>query len=223
MPVGVIKNSADEKKWERAKTAAKKSGGAKNKWALVMHIFQQMKKGDEAENNESYDSLLNDLVEHILETTGTGAVGAFEKPMGMVRYQERSPVPQDLKLDPVSIKTAAMLYPELIPTRKVKAVKSEPDGYDDKRGQRLVHDQHQKLAAWLKAINQGAVNAQKQELALQAKALQLTQSENALKLKFEKDKFALDQKKTLFKEAHPPQVKTPGKPKTPGTPKTRNK
>lgn len=218
MPVGVIKSKADEQDWSRAKAAAKESGGGKDKWALVMHIFQNMKKGRKHKQEESYEGLVNSLVEDILEMTGTGAVAGFEKPLGMVGYQERSPVPKDLKLNP-DIKTAAVLFPNLIPTRKVRAAKAEPKGYDDERGKQLLVNQHEVAAKWLKALNQGAVNAQKQELALQAKAMELTQAENNMKLKFEKDKFALDQKKTLFKEAHPP--KTLGKPKTPAVPKMK--
>jgi hypothetical protein len=50
MPVGVVKSPADEKKWERAKEAAAKEGKGQ-RWPLVMHIFQNMKKADDGEDH----------------------------------------------------------------------------------------------------------------------------------------------------------------------------
>jgi len=48
MPVNVVKNARDEKLWERAKKEAQDSVGKYGHdfkdWALVMHIFQNMKK-----------------------------------------------------------------------------------------------------------------------------------------------------------------------------------
>jgi hypothetical protein len=50
MPSNIIKTSTDEKKWKKAKKIAKKRGSSKN-WALVVHIFQQMKKVEAKNTN----------------------------------------------------------------------------------------------------------------------------------------------------------------------------
>jgi len=51
MPSNIIKTPADEKRWRKAKEAAAKQGQAE-KWPLVMHIFQQMKKEEESQDNK---------------------------------------------------------------------------------------------------------------------------------------------------------------------------
>lgn len=50
MPKNIVKTIDDEKKWKKAKSIAKNQGKSKN-WALVVHIFQQMKKNEEANSN----------------------------------------------------------------------------------------------------------------------------------------------------------------------------
>ena len=52
MPANMVRSKADEAKWERAKEivekqARKKKGKPQDKWALVTHVFQGMKKAEE--------------------------------------------------------------------------------------------------------------------------------------------------------------------------------
>jgi hypothetical protein len=46
MPTNLVKTPADEKKWKRAKGEARKQKGKLegDDWALVNHIYQNMKK-----------------------------------------------------------------------------------------------------------------------------------------------------------------------------------
>jgi len=45
MPKGVVKSKSDEKKWSKAKKAAKGyKKGSTTYWKVVMHIYQNMKK-----------------------------------------------------------------------------------------------------------------------------------------------------------------------------------
>jgi len=59
MPVNVVHSKRQEKMWEHAKTLAGQSG-AKNKWALVMHIFQNQKKAGKVAHLDK--SMSSDLV-----------------------------------------------------------------------------------------------------------------------------------------------------------------
>lgn len=46
MPTNVVKNKADEKKWKKAKKIVAEQGQSE-RWPLVMHIFQGMKKDED--------------------------------------------------------------------------------------------------------------------------------------------------------------------------------
>ena len=157
--------------------------------------------------NESYEELVNDLVEHILETTGTGGVALTSgSSLGTMRHRELSPPGKDLSFDPeadaAKITLTPALYPKLVPTKQV--VSKENFKYDKARGERLVQDQYAKTAEWLRAIMQGQANAQKQELLMQKKALELTTAENDQKLAFEKQKLGLDAKRLALKAKYAP-------------------
>ena len=193
-----IKTEADEVRWEEAKKAAHKSGGAKDKWALVNHIYQNMKEN-------TYQDLINDLVEEILETTGTGGVAIGPgSSLGTMRHQEKSPDPIDLKLDPANIKLVPSIYPDLVPKKQV--VSKENFNYDEKRGNHIVKGQYDKTAKWLRAIMDGQAEAeqrqmeiQQQEFGLQKQALGLTKAEHAHELDFQQQKLDLDAKRMALK------------------------
>jgi hypothetical protein len=58
MPAGVVRTERDEAAWERAKEIVARQGrGVKDRWALVMHIFQNIagKKGGESEKSLDFD------------------------------------------------------------------------------------------------------------------------------------------------------------------------
>jgi len=57
MPANIVKSKSDEKKWNEAKAIAK-SQGKSNKWPLVMHIYQNMKK---ASINDPYTKIAMDI------------------------------------------------------------------------------------------------------------------------------------------------------------------
>ena len=160
-----------------------------------MPLFKHMSKTSKQE--ESYASFVASVVQHILETTGTGGVAGVESSMGTMRYQDKPPAPLDLKLEPANIKTIPSIYKNLVPTRSV--VSKENFNYDKSRGERLVQDQYAKTAEWLKAIMQGQARAKKEELSMQKKALELTGVQNAQKLDFEKQKLGLDAKRMALK------------------------
>ena len=64
MEPGFVKTPADEKKWARAKAAAKKSN-PDNMYAVANHIFQNMKKSETVEEAKLSPSDANSLVSHL--------------------------------------------------------------------------------------------------------------------------------------------------------------
>jgi len=76
MPSNIIKTSDDEKKWEKAKKIAKKRGGSKN-WALVVHIFQQMKKAQTKNTNVKQSAVDKSKIKLIKDEMRKAAANAL--------------------------------------------------------------------------------------------------------------------------------------------------
>jgi hypothetical protein len=69
MPVNVVKNKADEKKWAKAKRMAKKAfGSAEGHWGFVMSNFKKMKKKKTKLKERKFDKLYRKILTEAKKT-----------------------------------------------------------------------------------------------------------------------------------------------------------
>lgn len=170
--------------------------------------------------NRSYTQLVHEVVEELLEFTGTAGVAIGPgSSLGTMRHQELSPKPKDLKLTMANFQTIPHLNPKLVPTKEV--VSKENFNYNAKRGDKLVQGQYAKTAEWLRAIMQGEANAQKAKLKAQKDEFNQTAVEHEHELDFQQKKMKLDAQRVAMVDAKKAALKAKYPSNSPNKPKPK--
>lgn len=216
MPANVVKSKDDETKWEKAKAIAAEQGKSE-KWPLIMHIYQNMKENE-------YNEFISKIVEGILETTATGAIGIVPKELG-------SPIDgkkvADAAVDPegdqaVPVTTLAQMYPDVfLPLSKTQKHHAPPKGdqtggYDTKRPDSIIANQHEQVKSGIISLILRAGQEQAQaeaeakaqehaaEIAAKKEEARFELSHGGKVLDQKQKEWALEKEKLLFKAKHKP-------------------
>jgi len=115
MPVGVVKDSEDERHWSKAKTLAAKQGHAKD-WPYIMGIFQKMSgksmsKGLKLVANDLQKSTTAQLSPQFILTKWPGQVPSKEN-IDLLRYTKQ--MPSEPTLAQMMSPTGAYMTPDAV-------------------------------------------------------------------------------------------------------------